>query len=269
MPDDRQVTCPSLRIRIGPGAAPDNADSVAHTIAVPAADNSFVLNYRNVMGKLQRVNLSHHQVSVIAASTSHSFHGGPDAVLISMMISADFLCTLAKQQKMEDLVLASHCATLDPFLLYFARALELQVQHHRLPDRTYLDAAAHVLGQHLLLAYCAKPDSQSGGLPRYKLRRALEFIDRHYQDDISFQDIAGHVGMSPFHFARMFKQATGEAPHQSIMRCRIDAAKRMLAESDKPIAEIAFEVGYKSQSYFTTRFARLAGMPPAAYRARC
>jgi AraC family transcriptional regulator len=73
--------------------------------------------------------------------------------------------------------------------------------------------------------------------------------------------------MSPYHFARLFTQATGQSPHQFIMRCRIDAAKKMLSESQRSIADIAAEVGYKNQSYFSTRFAQLAGMPPVAFRA--
>jgi AraC-like DNA-binding protein len=107
----------------------------------------------------------------------------------------------------------------------------------------------------------------SSGLPRYRLRRALDYIQHHYQDDIGFEDVASHVGMSAFHFSRLFKQSMGESPHKFIMRCRIDAARRMLLDSDKTISDIAFEVGYRSQSYFTTRFALLTGMSPAAYRA--
>ncbi|MGO4380992.1 helix-turn-helix domain-containing protein [Pseudoduganella sp. RAF53_2] len=280
MPDDRNLPCgaPSptearsetIRIRTGRGEPScEREDALAsHTIAVPTTESSFVLSHRDEAGKLQRVALGERHVAVIPAGICHSFHGTAQAALTTVMIAADFLCTLAEQHRMNEFMLAGHYATVDPFLLYFARTLELRLQRHGPPDRAYLEAAAVVLGQHLLLNYSTTPDTPSCGLPRYKLRRALEYIEQHFHDDIGFQDIAGHVGISPFHFARLFKQATGESPHQRIMRCRIDAAKRMLLESDKPISDIAFEVGYKSQSYFTTRFALLAGMPPAAYRAR-
>ena len=98
------------------------------------------------------------------------------------------------------------------------------------------------------------------------MRRAIDYIRDHFRDDIGFRDIAGQLDMSPFHFARMFKHSTGESPHQFIMRCRIEAAKKMLIEDDMAIVDVAFEVGYKSQSYFTTRFALLVGMTPAAFR---
>jgi len=57
------------------------------------------------------------------------------------------------------------------------------------------------------------------------------------------------------------------SPHNYIVRCRIERAKTLLVEAKLPILDVAFEVGYKSQSHFTTCFGRLAGVTPAAFRA--
>jgi AraC family transcriptional regulator len=73
--------------------------------------------------------------------------------------------------------------------------------------------------------------------------------------------------MSPYHFGRKFKQSTGQSPHNYIARCRIERAKTLLVEAKLPISDVAFEVGYKSQSHFTVCFGRLAGVTPAAFRA--
>ena len=108
---------------------------------------------------------------------------------------------------------------------------------------------------------------ESGGLPRFKLRRAIEYIHEHLAGDISFRDVAAHVRMSAYHFARMFKQSTGMSPHNYIVQCRIERAKSLLAEARLPISDVAFEVGYRSQSHFTTCFSRVTGVTPGAFRA--
>ncbi|HEY1147726.1 MAG TPA: AraC family transcriptional regulator [Pseudoduganella sp.] len=278
MPDDRYLPSPSpaeleacsdvIRVRTGPHDADESGQwHGAHKIVVAGLDAALSLSFREA-GKLTHVPLSDRDISIIPAGLPHSFQGDEPANLTTIWIAAGFLRTLAAQHAMDEHVLAGRYAVFDPFLLHFARSMAQQLQHGGTLDRAYLDAAAIVIGQHLLRSYSAAPDNTAAGLPRHKLRRALDFIGHHFRDDIGFQDIAEHVGISPYHFARMFKQATGESPHQFIMRCRIDAAKRMLAESDKAISDIAFEVGYRSQSYFTTRFSMLAGMPPAAYRAQ-
>jgi len=73
--------------------------------------------------------------------------------------------------------------------------------------------------------------------------------------------------MSAYHFARMFKDSTGYSPHQYIVQCRVNRAKELLVDTKLPITDVAFEVGYRTQSHFTTAFGRLAGMTPAAFRA--
>jgi len=278
MPDDRYVQSPTpvaleacsdvIRVRTGPHDAPEAGHwQGAHKIVVAGLDAPLSLSFREA-GKLTHVPLSDRHISIIPAGLAHTFQGEAAANLTTIWIGAEFLRTLAAQHAMDEHVLLARYAVFDPFILHFAHSMAQQLQQGGILDRAYLDAAAIVIGQHLLRCYSAAPEHMATGLPRHKLRRALDFIGHHFQEDIGFQDIDEHVGISPFHFARMFKQATGESPHQFIMRCRIDAAKRMLAESDKAISDIAFEVGYRSQSYFTTRFSMLAGMPPAAYRAQ-
>jgi AraC family transcriptional regulator len=69
-------------------------------------------------------------------------------------------------------------------------------------------------------------------------------------------------GYSEFHFARLFKKITGVTPHSYLASLRIERARRMLAESDPPIAE----VGYASQSHFTKIFREATGMTPREFR---
>ena len=72
--------------------------------------------------------------------------------------------------------------------------------------------------------------------------------------------------MSPYHFARLFKQATGVSPRQFVIRRRIEAAKILLAARRLSIGEVALAVGFCSQSHFTTSFRRSTGITPGHYR---
>src|SRR5262249_61294164 len=99
----------------------------------------------------------------------------------------------------------------------------------------------------------------NNGLSRHKLRRALETIHDNLNRDISLAEIAANVGISPYHFARLFKQSTGLAPHQYVLAQRIELAKTLLSEPRLPLAEIAGRLGFSDQSHFTAVFRRLTG----------
>ncbi|MGC2695095.1 MAG: AraC family transcriptional regulator [Candidatus Angelobacter sp.] len=71
---------------------------------------------------------------------------------------------------------------------------------------------------------------------------------------------------SPYHFNRTFRQVTGVPPLQFFYALRLDAAKRMLTETQKKVIDICYEVGYRSVGTFTRRFANVLGVPPVRYR---
>jgi AraC family transcriptional regulator len=269
-PQVLEAECDAIRVRIGsmhPHRAGEHRHD-EHEIAAPGAHASAVLSYRAASKGTQQVRLSHRHVALIPAGLAHALDWQAPAALTTIMVRPAFLQALAAAHGAERHALAGQLSAIDPFMWHFARTLERQLQLWGTPERAYLDSIAVVIGQHLLSHYGARTSAPPAGcLPHYKTRRAIDYIQSHYQEDIGFRDIALHLGMSPYHFARLFTQATGQSPHQFIMRCRIDAAKKMLTESQRSIADIAAEVGYKSQSYFSTRFALLAGMPPVVFRA--
>ncbi len=263
-----EARCDQLRIRIGkvPGPGTDERTQDEHEITAPGMHASAILTYRGSRGEAQQIKVSDRHVCIIPAGHAHTAAWTADAQLTSIAVQPAFLRSLALANGYHGCQIAPQYASVDPFMWHMARSIEQQMQTRRAPERSYLESVAMVIGQHLLSTYCDAPAPAQGGLPRYKIRRAVDYIRAHHQGDIGFKDIAGQLGMSPYHFARMFKHSTGESPHRFIMRCRIESAKKLLVESDKSIADIAFEVGYKTQSYFTTRFALLVGMTPAAFR---
>ncbi|WP_165771974.1 helix-turn-helix domain-containing protein [Niveispirillum lacus] len=115
-----------------------------------------------------------------------------------------------------------------------------------------------------------QPDGAAGaaGLSPVQLRRVLLFVEHNLDDDLSLATLAAVIGLSPSHFARRFKAALGEAPHRYVLARRVNGAKRLLLETEMPLAEIAAATGFSSQGHLTGIFGRAVGMTPGAYRTR-
>lgn len=157
----------------------------------------------------------------------------------------------------------------DPVVARVGMALLAELDADAPGGRLYAEALTNVLAVHLLRHYTtagAAPRRFSGGLAGWRLRRVLGFIADHHDRDLSLEDLAGEAAMSTFHFAREFKRATGETPHQHLIRFRVERAKALLAESELPLAEVGLRTGFSHQSHFTRLFRKLTGTTPNSYR---
>jgi AraC family transcriptional regulator len=110
--------------------------------------------------------------------------------------------------------------------------------------------------------------SSTSALAKWRLRRAVDFIEANLGESIGLAEMAASAGLSRMHFAAQFRAATGMRPHEYLLRRRIERAQHMLAVSTSPLVDVAFEVGFKSQSHFTTVFARFVGETPKGWRQR-
>ncbi len=134
-------------------------------------------------------------------------------------------------------------------------------------------SCAEVLAQSLLLYFINRytaprrsPREFSGGLSPYKLRRTLTYIKENLAKELSLVTLAAVAETSPFHFARSFKLTTGDTPHQYVIKCRMEWAKRLLTETDASLSEIGLQVGCADQSHFTALFRKYVSRTPKAYR---
>ena len=112
----------------------------------------------------------------------------------------------------------------------------------------------------------ARSSQASGGLAGWQQKRVRDFIEENLAKDLSIAEMAELVRLSPFHFARAFKRSFGLAPHQYHASRRIEHAKLLLADPDKPVTRAAFEVGFGNTGSFSASFHRLTGETPSAYR---
>ena len=98
-----------------------------------------------------------------------------------------------------------------------------------------------------------------------RIVQAKLYIDRHYQQSIDLDNIAGEACFSKFHFTRLFKTVYGTTPHQYLTLQRVEKAK-VLLQQNVPVATVCFAVGFSSVSSFTALFKKTAGITPAAYQ---
>ena len=153
----------------------------------------------------------------------------------------------------------------DPTLHHIAMALQAGIQTGDAVDQMYGEALSTALTVHLLRKYGAtvpEPKSRYGRLPREKLLRAVEYIRDQLDTDLTISEIAQAVYMSPYHFTRLFKESTGQSPHQYVVEARVRKAKELLTTGKFTISEAAYHVGFVDQSHLTRHFKRVFGLPP-------
>ncbi|MCG8710506.1 helix-turn-helix transcriptional regulator [Brenneria sp. 4F2] len=122
----------------------------------------------------------------------------------------------------------------------------------------------HTLRQYTQLQW-ALPEVR-GGLAPAVLRRVKEMMESRLGAPLTLAELATEAGLSEFHFARMFRQSEGMAPHQYVLMRRLARAEEMLRQNALSITEIALVCGFSSASHFSHRFKNARGMTPSALR---
>jgi AraC family transcriptional regulator len=161
----------------------------------------------------------------------------------------------------------------DAVIDQIGRSILSELTNETAAGRMYVETASLMLAARLLLKHCdsgacTTTESPSHALDDIRLRRVVDYIVAHIDDDISLETLAGIAGYSPFHFSRKFTLAMGIPPHRYISRLRLDNAMVELANGTLPLAQIAFNAHFSSQASFTRAFHRATGMTPKQYRYR-
>lgn len=151
------------------------------------------------------------------------------------------------------------------------RLLMDMMYRYLLEDRPGCEA----LCRHLTLALLGRILHITGDAPRRDRadtepktlgRQVQAFIDGHFSEPLTLQDMGKALHVSPYYLSHVFKETSGYSPTQYLLRRRIGEAQNLLISTDLPMARIAEQVGFETQNYFNLQFSKHVGMPPGKYR---
>jgi AraC-like DNA-binding protein len=131
-----------------------------------------------------------------------------------------------------------------------------------------LDEAGALFASRFVEVVSERPHTPAATTARDR-RRAVEaalWIDAHSHRHIDLEHAAAQAGISPFHFLRLFSGVLGVTPHQYLVRSRLRHAARLLADDDRPVTDVAYDVGFGDLSNFVRTFHRAAGVSPRRFR---
>ena len=162
----------------------------------------------------------------------------------------------------------------DPWIERVGLALLLELEVGDFPGGgLYAESLARALAVHLLRqrsslgqGFGAASGEPEGGLPRLALRRATDYMGDNLSGDLALRDIARAAKISPYHFSRLFKESTGLAPHQYVIRQRVEKARELLTGTDLPLHEVASTAGFAHQSHMGRHLKRILGVSPTRLR---
>ncbi|MBX9731303.1 MAG: AraC family transcriptional regulator [Sphingomonas sp.] len=156
----------------------------------------------------------------------------------------------------------------DAQLFHLAQIIEAEIAGPGFASPMVIEGVSRAIAV-ILLRLDQRPilaEAERIKLPPWRLRRVLDFIDSHLEDDVRLSNLAAIAGLSTFHFARVFRQETGVTPYNYVRARRIERSQALLIEGKLGISELALACGFASQSHFTAAFSKAVGTSPGRFR---
>ena len=238
-------------------------------ILIPGNQQAFHVVYKMADGCTRQAFVCEPHVLVIPANQPHAIHGQRLSDMIAIDLDRTFFGKLVRDAFAAEVLLLGECrAGLDPFLREIGNTVRNEWCMRKPPGGAYWEALAGVIAIHLATYY--GNDSHASlayaGLPSHKLDRVKTYVREHLEEVIWIEHLADAVHLSSYHFARMFKKATGRSPHVYITDKRIGRAKELLLDSSLSLVDVAAKVGFQTQSHFTDVFRKYTGITPRSFR---
>lgn len=188
---------------------------------------------------------------------------------ISLNVSSVLIEQVAEQTAQHssspyELINTSH--TRDAKILQISQWLLDEQNNGGTGGKLYIDSLLNVLVVHLLRTYTSqfREARLPNRLTQQQIARAIDYMHAHLDQEISLEMLAQTVNISSSHLRRLFKQATGMAPHQYLINLRVNRAKELLLTGSFCVNEVAAEVGFADQSHLHRHFKRILGVTPKA-----
>jgi AraC family transcriptional regulator len=132
----------------------------------------------------------------------------------------------------------------------------------------YAESLRNILSLHVLRHYCTFSPTflqPSSGLSSVQLNEVIDYIETYLSQPINLRLLAQVAKVSESHFSRLFKQSMGVAPHQYVLRRRVEEAKQLLKKSQMSTLEVALACGFAHQGHLSRHFKRIVGTTPKKF----
>jgi AraC family transcriptional regulator len=267
---DPYVSCSALKAaRLG---GSDDAELPPVTeqieVLIPADDAVFEVRYRLNNTLIKTVVMHGPVISIVPADKAHGAYRIRRSDVLVITLDPIFYREKALDALGRQAPDITESYTGDePFIREIGIAMRCEFRRNGLPRPEYMECCAEMIAIHLAHNFGQRHSERGrAGLQQRKLRKVLDFIREHLNEKIQVEALAQTACMSPFHFARRFKEAVGLSPHAYIVTQRMHRAEDMLRNTALPLVEVAATVGFQTQAHFTGVFHRNVGVTPRAYR---
>ncbi len=244
--------------------------SAQHTVVVHESDPCDLEWRYSETSASQHYRMTADDIHILAAERPLFLRRMSAAKALVIAFEQAFIEQVARDAfNLPDAGLRTTIAIRDPVIQAMAVAWRKELDEHGSGGRLYSEGLGSALAVHLLRTYGdgSKPTPVTlGGLGAQRLQRVIGYIAEHLNQDIGLQDLAAVAGLSPHHFSDAFKVSTGMPPHHYLIDQRIRRAKELLLGTNRPVTEIALELGFASHSHFTDQFRKRTNTTPTRYR---
>ncbi|HEX8896373.1 MAG TPA: helix-turn-helix domain-containing protein [Terriglobales bacterium] len=188
---------------------------------------------------------------------------------IAVAINSNLLINaLDETSHLREIELTEQWNATDRHIMAVLLAMTTDLDEGSPAGRLYGESLANALAVYLLRRYTVRrytPAHYRQGLPKYRLKRVLDYIGDNLTEDLSLTQLAALSGLSPHYFAELFKQSMGCPPHRFVLLQKIERAKQTLRDPTRSITEAAIGAGFQNPSHFARIFHRHVGVSPSAY----
>ncbi|AET66127.1 DNA-binding domain-containing protein, AraC-type [Desulfosporosinus orientis DSM 765] len=191
----------------------------------------------------------------------------PTRQYIAMMVKKEFLTDISRECfGKAELTFSRTPNPYSPQLVHFIGRFEEELKEFQDSSPLMLQSISVQIAIQLIRESgnqnTTRPKKQ---LDRNYIERAIEYITDYYNAKITIEDICQEIHLSPYYFMRMFKDATGQSPHEFLLTVRVGKAEEMLKKGIS-IQEAAKLCGFVNSAHFSKLFKKVMGIPPSEYK---
>jgi len=215
--------------------------------------------------------LSVGDICIIPPFLGHAVRWVSCAHFVNIYIPLKYICEATDNiyDKDSDIFL-EQIGIRDQFIFHLGQSLKQMFLMKKDGNIKYFDAVIILLSNYLVNNYMisseeVEKNNVDSNSPCEKIRRSIMYMSNNINKNLSVEEIASEVGISQYHFIRLFRKQVGMSPVRYHMLQRIEKSKELLLEQEK-IVDIAYNLGFSSQSHFSNAFLRSVGVTPLKFQ---